>query len=87
MLSAAAALADRWRRIEGATIDVAAEMTRLTLDVLGRTIFSDGFGRDAEEFRAADGGELQLLTVKRDSRQQRRELGADAFYGEQYAER
>jgi cytochrome P450 len=53
MLSAAAALADRWRRIEGSTIDVAAEMTRVTLDVLERTIFSDGFGRDAEEFRAA----------------------------------
>jgi cytochrome P450 len=53
MLSAAEALADRWRRLEGATIDVAAEMTRVTLDVLERTIFSDGFGRDAEDFRAA----------------------------------
>jgi cytochrome P450 len=53
MLGAANALADRWRRVEGSTIDVAAEMTRLTLDVLERTIFSDGFGRDAEELRAA----------------------------------
>lgn len=54
MLSAADALVARWRaRGAGARIDVAAEMTRLTLDVLERTIFSDGFSCDAEQLRAA----------------------------------
>src|SRR5262249_15120251 len=32
----------RWRAQDGAPIDMAAEMTRITLDVLQRTIFSDG---------------------------------------------
>jgi cytochrome P450 len=53
MVKAADALAERWRKQDGATVDVAAEMTRVTLDVLVRTIFSDGLGRDPEEFRAA----------------------------------
>jgi cytochrome P450 len=54
MMEAAQALADRWvRQSDGATVDVAAEVTRLTLDVLERTIFSDGLGRDAEQFRLA----------------------------------
>jgi cytochrome P450 len=55
MLDAAAALTERWRRNDGQRIDVAAEMTRVTLEVLERTIFSDGLGRDAEEFRGAMG--------------------------------
>src|SRR3984957_8856231 len=55
MMDAAAALTARWRAMDGATIDVAAEASRLTLDVLERTIFSDGFGRDAEELRDAMG--------------------------------
>ena len=50
MMQAAESLVDRWSRCgDGATIDMAAEMTRLTLDVLERTIFSDGFGRDADQ--------------------------------------
>jgi cytochrome P450 len=53
MLAAAEALVARWRKQDGATLDVAAEMTRLTLDVLERTIFSDGLGRSPEEFRLA----------------------------------
>jgi cytochrome P450 len=53
MLAAAEALVARWRQQDGATLDVAAEMTRLTLDVLERTIFSDGLGRAPEEFRLA----------------------------------
>lgn len=53
MLAATEALVARWRQQDGATLDVAAEMTRLTLDVLERTIFSDGLGRAAEEFRLA----------------------------------
>mgnify|MGYP001247402629 CR=1 FL=1 len=53
MMKASEALIERWRRQEGATVDVAAEMTRVTLDVLERTIFSDGLGREPEEFRVA----------------------------------
>jgi cytochrome P450 len=53
MMAAAEALVARWRDQDGATRDVAAEMTRLTLDVLERTIFSDGLGRAPEEFRLA----------------------------------
>jgi cytochrome P450 len=53
MMAASKALVDRWRAQDGATLDVAAEMTRLTLDVLERTIFSDGLGREPEEFRVA----------------------------------
>ena len=53
MIAAAEALAERWRRHDGATVDVAAEITRVTLDVRERTIFSDGLGRDAEEIRKA----------------------------------
>src|ERR1700722_13262574 len=54
MLAAAEALIDRWSALgDRVTIDVAAEMTKVTLDVLERTIFSDGFGRDAEDIRVA----------------------------------
>jgi cytochrome P450 len=54
MADAASALIARWRRRpDGATVDVAAEATRVTLDVLARTIFSDGLGSDPEEFRGA----------------------------------
>lgn len=54
MLAAAHALVMRWHaQGDGARIDIAAEMTRLTLDVLVRTIFSDGLGCDADELRAA----------------------------------
>ena len=45
MLEAADELVTRWHALgDSAQIDVAAEMTRLTLDVLVRTIFSDGLG-------------------------------------------
>jgi cytochrome P450 len=56
---AAEALVARWQALcagsprGGSQIDVAAEMTRVTLDVLVRTIFSDGLGCDSEELRAA----------------------------------
>jgi cytochrome P450 len=53
ILAAANALIERWRRQEAAIADVSAEMAHFTLDVLQRTIFSDGLGRDPEEFRAA----------------------------------
>jgi cytochrome P450 len=49
MLGAAGALIDRWAALgDRATIDVSAEMARVTLDVVERTIFSDGFGSDAK---------------------------------------
>src|SRR6202790_4835916 len=54
MMAAAQALIDRWTSLgDRATIDVAAEMARITLEVLERTIFSDGFGSDAETIRIA----------------------------------
>jgi cytochrome P450 len=53
MMAAADALTERWRPRDGATVDAAAEMSRVTLEVLERTIFSDGLGRDKEEFRGA----------------------------------
>jgi cytochrome P450 len=54
MMGAARALIDRWAGLsENVIIDIAAEMGRVTLDVLERTIFSDGFGSDAESIRLA----------------------------------
>jgi cytochrome P450 len=55
MIAAAQALTTRWSDVSGSAIDVAAEMTRITLDVLQRTIFSDGLSRNPEEFRLAMG--------------------------------
>lgn len=54
MLQAADDFSERWRTLAPAhTIDVAAEMTFLTLNVLAFTIFSDGIGGDYDEFRSA----------------------------------
>jgi cytochrome P450 len=54
MLRAADDMATRWETAdEDEPIDVAAEATRLTLEVLRQTIFSDGLGRDTEEFQHA----------------------------------
>ena len=54
MMSAADTLIARWSATgDGSTIDVAAEMAKVTLDVVERTIFSDGFGSDAEDIRVA----------------------------------
>ena len=54
MVEAAKALVSRWRKNgEDVPIEVTAEVTRLTLDVLERTIFSDGLGRGSEEVRSA----------------------------------
>jgi cytochrome P450 len=52
MQSAVDQLSQRWRRLgPGTTVDVAAEITLLTLDVLALTIFSDGLQSDPGEFR------------------------------------
>jgi cytochrome P450 len=54
MRRAAEDLIDKWsNEADGATVDVASEMSGVTLDVLERTFFSDGFGRKAEDIRAA----------------------------------
>ncbi len=48
MIAAAERLLRRWRRRDGRTLDVALEMTRVTLDVLERTIFTAGLKRDPD---------------------------------------
>jgi cytochrome P450 len=53
MMQAAQALVDRLRLRDGEIVELAAEASRVTLDVLERTIFSDGFGRDPRELRRA----------------------------------
>lgn len=54
MLEAADQLSARWRLLAPRqAIDVAGEVTRLTLNVLALTIFSDGIGWNYDEFRSA----------------------------------
>lgn len=49
MAEAAERLVRRWqRRPDGPVVDVALEMTRVTLDVLERTIFTSGVARDPD---------------------------------------
>jgi cytochrome P450 len=50
---AAAGAARLYRAGEGARIDLSHEMARLTLEVLERTLFTQGLGRDPGEFQAA----------------------------------
>jgi len=53
MIDAAAALVERLRLCDGQIEDMAVEATRLTLEVLERTMFSDGLGRSPEDIRVA----------------------------------
>ncbi len=54
MLAVAHRFSGRWKKLGPATtIDIAAEMTLLTLHVLALTIFSDGIGGDFEDFQSA----------------------------------
>jgi cytochrome P450 len=53
MIDAAAALVERLRLRDGQIEDMAVEATRLTLEVLERTMFSDGLGRSPEDIRVA----------------------------------
>ena len=53
MVEAADAAIERLSRCEGQVVDIADEATRITVDVLERTIFSDGFGRNPDDVRAA----------------------------------
>jgi cytochrome P450 len=51
MVRAAKALVERLSTLDGETVDIAVEVTRVTLDVLEHTIFSDGLGTDRENIR------------------------------------
>ena len=53
MIDAANGMVARLSQREGQVVDIAVEATRVTLEVLERTIFSEGFGRDPEEIRLA----------------------------------
>lgn len=53
MVEAAAALVERLKKRDGEISDIAVEVTRVTLEVLERTMFSDGLGRNTEEIRIA----------------------------------
>jgi len=51
MVESAHWLVDRWQRQrEGRVIDIARDLSRVTLNVLERTIFPEGLGRDPAEF-------------------------------------
>jgi cytochrome P450 len=51
MVHSANASVERLRRRREEVVDLAAEITRVSLDVLERTIFSDGLGHDPEAIR------------------------------------
>ena len=53
MTEAAAGIVERLNAREDRVDDIAVEVTRVTLDVLERTMFSDGLGRDTEDIRIA----------------------------------
>jgi cytochrome P450 len=54
MALAAAALVERWQNhLDDDVVDIKAEMSRLSLDVLVRCIFSRGLGDDPNAFRTA----------------------------------
>jgi cytochrome P450 len=62
MAQAAAGWVERWQRLkDGALCDIAADVTLLTLDVLERTIFSDGLCGDPLEVRAAMGRYFDII--------------------------
>jgi cytochrome P450 len=61
MADSAQALVERLARHQDQVVDIAVEATRTTLDVLERTIFSDGFGRGAEEIRVAMKGYFDTI--------------------------
>jgi cytochrome P450 len=53
MLRAAGDLLERWRSYDGEVIEIADEVTELTLTALERTIFSDGIAGNRRELRTA----------------------------------
>ncbi|MGB9042587.1 MAG: cytochrome P450 [Pseudolabrys sp.] len=61
MLDVANGLAERLAQREDEVVDVAVEATRVTLEVLERTIFSDGLGRAPEDIRLAMKGYFETI--------------------------
>ena len=61
MLDVAGGLVERLAEHEGEIVDVAVEATRVTLEVLERTIFSDGLGRTREDIRLAMKGYFETI--------------------------
>jgi len=61
MLDVANGLAERLTKREGEVVDIAVEATRVTLEVLERTIFSDGLGRTPEDIRLAMKGYFETI--------------------------
>lgn len=61
MANSAQAMVERLSQHQDQVVDVAVEATRTTLDVLERTIFSDGFGRESEEIRVAMKGYFDTI--------------------------
>ena len=53
MIDVAAAMVERLKSRDGQIEDMAVEVTRVTLEVLEKTMFSDGLGRSPEEIRLA----------------------------------
>jgi cytochrome P450 len=53
MIEAAAGLVERLNAREDQIEDIAVQVTRVTLEVLERTMFSDGLGRNTEDIRIA----------------------------------
>ena len=46
-----ATLLEHWHGCDGTIVDAAADVTRVTLEILRQTIFSEGLGQDPEKFR------------------------------------
>ena len=61
MLDVANGLTERLTKREGEVVDIAVEATRVTLEVLERTIFSDGLGRTPEDIRLAMKGYFETI--------------------------
>ena len=61
MIAAAQGMVERIARRQGVVTDVAVEATRVTLEVLERTIFSDGLGHNAEDIRVAMKGYFETI--------------------------
>jgi cytochrome P450 len=61
MLDVANGLVERLTKREGEVVDIAVEATRVTLEVLERTIFSDGLGRTPEDIRLAMKGYFETI--------------------------
>ena len=53
MIDVAAAMVERLKSRDGQIEDMAVEVTRVALEVLEKTMFSDGLGRSVEEIRVA----------------------------------